>query len=194
MPYECRPGYPRGWRRPGTDLNWPAIRTFLRFRADSRINAVIREVAGAHEAAGVRLADAEQALAQGDPHSTGIPGADLFYEHVHLTFDGNYLLARAVFDQVCAALPQLASKDRQGALPSRRRCAELLALTAWDESKAAADMVDLTFRKTIRQPVRPRPPPDRGTSTKGRPPPAGCDARSQRHGLADLRVGARQGA
>jgi tetratricopeptide (TPR) repeat protein len=140
----------------------------LRFRADSRINAVIREVAGAQEAAGVRLADAEQALAQSvgwtsesvpenrtdrpwvhgaRVHPTGIPGADLFYEHVHLTFDGNYLLARAVFDQVCAALPQLASKDRQGALPSRQRCAELLALTAWDEAKAAADMVDMTSGK-----------------------------------------------
>ena len=55
------------------------------------------------------LADAEQALARGDPDSTGIRRADLFYEHVHLTFDGNYLLARAVFDQVCAALPQLAA-------------------------------------------------------------------------------------
>ena len=36
---------------------------------------------------------------------------DLFYEHVHLTFDGNYLLARAVFDEACAALPQLAGRE-----------------------------------------------------------------------------------
>ncbi len=165
----------------------------LRFRADSRINAVIREVAGEQEAAGVRLADGERALAQshpdadhlecggrpwvhgarplfktrgepfgaepavlksGDdhasmvpaPHSIG-PGRDLFYEHVHLTFDGNYLLARAVFDQVCAALPQLAALGRQHAIPSRQRCAELLALTPWDEAQLAADMVDLTSGK-----------------------------------------------
>ena len=26
-----------------------------------------------------------------------IPGEDLFYEHVHLTFAGNYLLARTMF-------------------------------------------------------------------------------------------------
>ena len=68
----------------------------LRFRADSRINAIIREVAAEQEAAGVRLADAEQSLANSDLAVGGIPGEGLFYEHVHFTFDGNYLLARAV--------------------------------------------------------------------------------------------------
>ena len=38
----------------------------LRFRADSRINAIIREVAAEQEAAGVRVVDAEQALAKSD--------------------------------------------------------------------------------------------------------------------------------
>ena len=74
----------------------------------------------------------------------GILGEDLFYEHVHLTFDGNYLLARSVVDQVCQALPHLAGVPKQGAIPSRQRCAELLAWTPWDDYQSAADMVKLT--------------------------------------------------
>jgi tetratricopeptide (TPR) repeat protein len=119
----------------------------LRFRADSRINAIIREVAGEQEAAGVRFVDAERALAPSDPDSKGIVGGDLFYEHVHLTFAGNYVLARAVLDQVCAALPQLAALGKPGVLPSKQRCAELLAMTPWDEYQSAAKMVELTSRK-----------------------------------------------
>ncbi|MCX6864656.1 MAG: tetratricopeptide repeat protein, partial [Verrucomicrobia bacterium] len=110
----------------------------LRFRADSRINALVREVANEKQAAGVRFVDTDQQLAQSDPGSHGIPGGGLFYEHVHLTFDGNYALARAVFDHVCESLPQLSSSKKHGAMPSRQRCAELLALTPWDEHQLLA--------------------------------------------------------
>ena len=123
----------------------------LRFRADSRINAIIREVAGEQEARGVRFADAQRSMALGDADHKGILGGDLFYEHVHLTFAGNYWLARAVFDQVCAALPQLAAAGKQGQIPgeipSRQRCAELLARTPWDEYESAEIMVDMTSGK-----------------------------------------------
>ena len=118
----------------------------LRFRADSRINPIIREVAAARQTEGVRLADAEQALAASEPDAKGIAGGNLFYEHVHLTFDGNYLLARSMLDQVCAALPQLAAVPGRGALPSRQRCAEALALTPWDEYQLSADMVEMTSK------------------------------------------------
>jgi tetratricopeptide (TPR) repeat protein len=118
----------------------------LRFRADSRINATIRKVAGEQQAAGVRLVDAERVLAESAPNSRGTAGGDLFYEHVHLTFDGNYSLARAVFDQVCAALPQLTALRKPGAVPTRQQCAEWLALTPWDDYQLAADMVDMTAK------------------------------------------------
>ena len=84
----------------------------LRFRADSRINA--DHPRGGRRAGGCRRPSCRcgaGAGRQSDPDATGIPGGDLFYEHVHLTFDGNYLLARAVFDQVCEALPQLAALE-----------------------------------------------------------------------------------
>jgi hypothetical protein len=44
-----------------------------------------------------------------------ILGGELFYEHVHFDFDGSYLLARCVLDQVCLAAPQLAAARDGGA-------------------------------------------------------------------------------
>ncbi len=116
----------------------------LRFRADSRINAIIREVAADQEAAGVRLADAEHALAESDLAPHGISGGDLFYEHVHLTFAGNYLLARAVLDQVCEALPKAVRSGKTRPTASRQQCAESLVLTPWDEYEMAKAMMRLT--------------------------------------------------
>ncbi len=83
----------------------------LRFRADSRLNAIIRKVAAEQETAGVRLADAERSFAKSDLAAGGIPGNALFYEHVHFNFDGNYLLARALLEEVEAALPRLATAE-----------------------------------------------------------------------------------
>ena len=46
-------------------------------------------------------------LAQDSPDK--IPGNELFYEHVHLNFDGNYLLGRAFAEQTCEAAPKIHS-------------------------------------------------------------------------------------
>ena len=166
----------------------------LRFRADSRINAIIREVAAEQAAAGVRLVDAQRALAQSDPDSKGISGGDLFYEHVHLTFAGNYLLARAVFEQVCAALPQLAAVEKHGTIPSRQRCAELLALTPWDEYQLAAKMVDMTSRKPFTNQLNHGLRQAAVLRAKGRASQTGIDAAGHAGGLENLRSGTRQSA
>jgi hypothetical protein len=52
----------------------------------------------------VELVDGEGVFAEGSPH--GIPGRELFYEHVHMNPHGNYLLARALFPRVVAHLPE----------------------------------------------------------------------------------------
>jgi tetratricopeptide (TPR) repeat protein len=129
----------------------------LRFRADSRINEIIREVAGMHASDGVRLADAERALAESNPELRGVPGRELFYEHVHFTFDGNYQLARCFLDEVCAALPQLAALDGRAPVLSRQRCAELLALTLWDEAQLAESMVNMTSKAPFTNQLRHGP-------------------------------------
>ncbi len=118
----------------------------LRFRADSRINAIIREVAAEQKAVGVRLADAVRSFAKSKLAVGGIPGEGLFYEHVHLRFAGTYLLARAMLDEVGAALPRLAASRKQGPVLSREQCAELLALTPWDEWQMASVMAEMLDR------------------------------------------------
>ncbi|MHB8864563.1 MAG: tetratricopeptide repeat protein, partial [Pirellulaceae bacterium] len=118
----------------------------LRFRADSRINAIVREVAEGQKLANVWLVDAERAFAQGATGAGSIPGEDLFYEHVHLNFDGNYLLALTVLDRVAEALPESVRSGRVGHVPSKKQCAEWLALTPWDEFHMADVMAQLTSR------------------------------------------------
>lgn len=104
----------------------------LRFRADSKINEINRSVAAS---LGVALVDAEKILSDAAPD--GIIGADQIYEHVHMTPEGNYLLARAIFAQI-------APKPPQGSLTpeplSEAECDRLLALTGFDRWRLANDM------------------------------------------------------
>lgn len=76
----------------------------LRFRADSRINEINRSVAASRD---VTVVDAEKIL--GDATPERIIGSDLVYEHVHMTPEGNYLLARAMFQEVVKSLPSTAT-------------------------------------------------------------------------------------
>ena len=65
----------------------------LRFRPDPRLNTIIREVARENRA-GVGLVDAARQLGS-DPESIAPPaGHELFFEHVHFDWEGNYQLAR----------------------------------------------------------------------------------------------------
>jgi tetratricopeptide (TPR) repeat protein len=105
----------------------------LEFRADSRINQVIRRAASRHANQGVRLLDAANVLAQ---HcQDGIPGFDLFYEHVHLNFTGNYLLASNVAEQVKGLLPDSIVARDKGQWASPELCDRRLAVTVWDRQR-----------------------------------------------------------
>ncbi len=109
----------------------------LRFRADTTINEIIREVAEETGTSGVLFVDAEQALARPTAHSEDVGGSELFYEHVHLRFPGSYRLARAVFDKVHDHLQGSTDTPAVAPPPSPRRSAELLALTDWDRHQSA---------------------------------------------------------
>ncbi len=111
----------------------------LPFRADSRINRIIAEVASHHATEGVRLVDAEAAL--GPAAATGIPGEESFYEHVHLNFDGNYRLAHAFADAVAPALPAWARQGEQTGWADAARCAQDLGLTDWNRAAAEEAML-----------------------------------------------------
>jgi tetratricopeptide (TPR) repeat protein len=100
----------------------------LPFRADTQINAAIRQLAA--ELAGARLAlcDSEAALARAG--ALGIPGAESFFEHVHFDLDGNYRLGRVWADAVVQALG-LATNGAPAWLP-QSQCEQRLGLTDWN--------------------------------------------------------------
>ncbi len=119
----------------------------LRFRADSRINAIIREIAAGRQAQGVYLVDAVDVFEKHARTPHGIVGDEWLYEHVHLNFDGNYLLARAIFDRLASVLPQsIRCRAASSSPPSPERCAQLLVLTDWDRYWMAHDMASMTGR------------------------------------------------
>jgi tetratricopeptide (TPR) repeat protein len=110
----------------------------LRFRADSRINEINRSVAASSP--GVALVDADKILSDASPD--GIIGSDLVYEHVHLTPEGNYLLARAMFLQIAKDLRLDSVHSADPEVLSESDCEHLLALTRYDRSRLAAEMLD----------------------------------------------------
>jgi tetratricopeptide (TPR) repeat protein len=143
------------WARCCAALNQPveARRHFtlardldaLRFRADSHINEIIRRVAGPSQADRVRLADAEAALSR--ESNLDCPGSELFYEHVHLTFNGNYIVARELAEKVVQCLPS-ETQDHAGqdGFLSREECARRLGLTDWEQLQMEEEMLRRTSR------------------------------------------------
>jgi len=92
----------------------------LRFRADSRINGIVRELAAGADPAKLSFVDGDLVFkTRSEPLS---PGWDLFYEHVHYNFQGDYVLARefagAILEQLGvkpdALLPRAEVASRVG--------------------------------------------------------------------------------
>ncbi|MGH7978460.1 MAG: tetratricopeptide repeat protein, partial [Limisphaerales bacterium] len=112
----------------------------LRFRCDSRLNELIRQIVSGRDDSRVVLADAEHSFADHSPN--GLPGDDLFYEHVHPTFDGNYLLALTIAPKLESLLPEsvAAQVPTSRLWPSEAGCARRLAWSDWDKEHALAEM------------------------------------------------------
>jgi tetratricopeptide (TPR) repeat protein len=110
----------------------------LRFRSDTRINKIIYEVAAGRIAEGIYLTDTAKYLEKNSPYET--PGQELFYEHVHMNFKGNYFLAKALFEQVEKILPpnvvKIHGTDKRQIL-TEDQCAQRLAYTGWDRYQIA---------------------------------------------------------
>jgi tetratricopeptide (TPR) repeat protein len=109
----------------------------LRFRADSAINAILHDEAANRQAEGVYFIDFADSIQR-----DGIPGRELFYEHVHLTFEGHYQLARQMAAEMEAVLPpaiQTLRSDTQWL--ALDECARQLAFTGWDRFQAYQGML-----------------------------------------------------
>ena len=112
----------------------------LRFRADHRLNEILRRLPESTAAHGV---DGETALAEASPD--GLLGEAMLYEHVHLRFAGNRALAEAFAAAISPDLrrryPEAAPAGAVSADP-----AAALAFTAWDRARLEASMVALRRR------------------------------------------------
>lgn len=116
----------------------------LRLRADSRINDIIR---GAADEADVSLLDAEALFAIRSPQ--GIPGRELFLDHVHFTFAGAHLLAASILDRleflrVFDAVPA-------GAVPDVAAVAAELLYDPWGAAAQLEAALDQQFHPPFRR-------------------------------------------
>ncbi|NLH72783.1 MAG: tetratricopeptide repeat protein [Verrucomicrobia bacterium] len=101
----------------------------LPFRADATLNKHVRDLASKHADRKVFLVDSENLLRSHAQHE--IPGSELFFEHVHFTFAGNYLIARMLADAIeknLAPLPGRKTPD----WATQENCDRLLGLTDWN--------------------------------------------------------------
>ncbi len=104
----------------------------LRFRADSEINRIIKSVADKKKDNNIYFADALRVFEEGS--SKSIVGDEFFYEHVHLNFSGNYVIAKTVFEQIEKLLPAtMKNKAIEGKALTEEDCKNLLAFTGWDK-------------------------------------------------------------
>ena len=109
----------------------------LAFRADGRINQIIKDSADRQANKGVHFLDAARMLAQNSPAE--IPGNELFYEHVHLNFDGNYLLGLAFAEQVAKVLPKSILAQGKTEWASAELCDQRLSVSPWDRFRVWQD-------------------------------------------------------
>jgi tetratricopeptide (TPR) repeat protein len=120
----------------------------LRFRADSSINRIIREVSADKTAQGVYFVDSADVFARNSPNNC--PGYELLWEHVHLTFPGNYLLARTFFGCVAQILPDTVKKQKStDTMVSEADCAKLMAYTDFDNFILTKFNLDMLNKQAV---------------------------------------------
>jgi len=108
----------------------------LRFRADTRIDAILRAAASEASGGGVHLLDAVQLFAAAS--ADHVPGEELFYDHVHMNFRGTWLLAGALQAQLDA----LQGWSGGGLVLTEPECAAHLAFTSWDRYRLEKEILE----------------------------------------------------
>jgi tetratricopeptide (TPR) repeat protein len=112
----------------------------VRFRAPSALNAVVHDVV---RVSGAHYVPAAESLAAGS--AAGIPGADVFLEHVHPNQRGYSVIARAFFYELRAS-GILTRMPPGQADPDWLAVSQRLALTEFDERVALHTVRTITSR------------------------------------------------
>lgn len=113
----------------------------LRMRADSQLNGIIRRLAG-EQSGHVTLVDSEMVFEQSDRGGFNIPGDVDFYDHVHLSFEGNYKVATAFTEAVVSRL----GVSESFPVP-RDTVSSELAFTQWDELRISREITEQLLSK-----------------------------------------------
>jgi len=114
----------------------------LRFRADTRINEIIRSVAADRSGQGIHLVDSLQILEDSSPQQ--IPGNELFYEHVHMNYRGTYLVTLAILEQLQGLLPDWVIRNASNdPILSEDDCAQRLVFTGRSHLEIAMALLDM---------------------------------------------------
>jgi tetratricopeptide (TPR) repeat protein len=120
----------------------------LPFRADSRINDLIRRAARQSSSSNLLLFDAATNLAAGGLGE--ICGDETFFEHVHFNFDGNYRLARAWAGLIAPLVAETGHTKRTDRdWLSQAICEQRLGLTDWNRKMIAVE----ELRRRMRPPL-----------------------------------------
>ena len=116
----------------------------LRLRADSRLNALVRECAAETSAS---LLDAEALFAIRSPQ--GIPGRELFLDHVHYTFAATHLLASSMLDRM--EFLRAFDPEPTGTIPDPDALADELLYVPWGRAAQLDAVIDRQFRPPFRR-------------------------------------------
>jgi tetratricopeptide (TPR) repeat protein len=102
----------------------------LPLRTDTGLNRVITKQARERSGKGVWFVDSEKQL--GLKSSSGVPGVESFYEHVHLNCEGNYQLALAFAEQATNCFPTSITRTDTKTWADSLLCNQQLGLTDWN--------------------------------------------------------------
>lgn len=111
----------------------------MQFRADTRLNQIVRKMAASNSDVGIHFVDIEHLLAESPLSRAGVPGEALFNDHVHFTFAGDHLVASNLVSPVATGL-RLGGPSAP--VPSAKDCAARLAFSPWDAYNVRISMVD----------------------------------------------------
>jgi tetratricopeptide (TPR) repeat protein len=119
----------------------------LPFRADSRINGLIRQAAEKMAEPNLSLCDDADALEAEQPD--GVCGQETFYEHVHFNFNGGYRLGLLWAQQAERFLPPEFKSGAPTNWASPQTCEERLGLTAWNRADTIHAVIDRMQRPPL---------------------------------------------
>ena len=122
---------------PPSPLALPKPPANIAVRARLRIGLRRHDIRAVADAEGVPLVDAEEIFARASP--VGIPGEDFFLEHVHLSFAGNYLLARSICEKLLDLPLTKPAKDTP--MLAADECGRRLAHTDWNRLMVAKQIL-----------------------------------------------------